>query len=119
MTLVNAGHLPPLCRRAGGQVEALGAEAAGLPLAGIDRPYEETTVALHPGDRVLLYTDGVTEGRDPAGDWYGAERLRAAVAAAPETVDGLGTAVLADERRFAAQRAQGDDLTVVCFGRDR
>ncbi len=96
----------------------LGEEIVGLPLAGIDRPYEEVVVALEPGDLVLLYTDGVTEARNPAGEWYGVERLRAAVREAPATVEGLGAAVLENVRRFAAERPQSDDLTIVCFGRE-
>ena len=103
---------------AGRQTSPLGDEIVGLPLAGIDRPYEEIVVALEPGDTILLYTDGVTEARNPAEEWYGPERLRAAMAAAPETAEGLGTAVLADVRRFAAARPQSDDLTIVGFGRD-
>ncbi|HYT93659.1 MAG TPA: SpoIIE family protein phosphatase [Gemmataceae bacterium] len=118
MTVANAGHMPPLRRRAGGSVDVLGEEIVGLPLAGIDRPYEEVVVALEPGDLVLLYTDGVTEARNPAGEWYGVERLRAAVREAPATVEGLGAAVLENVRRFAAERPQSDDLTIVCFGRE-
>ncbi|MCI0455971.1 MAG: SpoIIE family protein phosphatase [Gemmataceae bacterium] len=117
MTLVNAGHLPPLRRRADGSVESVGEGAAGLPLAGIDRPYEQATVPLEPGDTLLLYSDGITEMRNPAGEFYGQNRLRAAVRAAPVEVEALGEAVLADVRQFAADRPQGDDLTLVCFGR--
>jgi serine phosphatase RsbU (regulator of sigma subunit) len=117
VTLVNAGHMPPLRRRADGRVDAVGEEAVGLPLAGIDRPYEEVTLALGPGESMLLYTDGVTEMRNPAGELYGPERLRAAVQAAAAEPEALGAAVLADVRRFAAGRPQGDDLTLVCVGR--
>src|SRR5262249_18389493 len=55
MTLVNAGHLPPLRRRAGQpEVEAVGEEVIGLPLAGIDRPYEQAGVPLERGDTLAL-----------------------------------------------------------------
>jgi serine phosphatase RsbU (regulator of sigma subunit) len=116
--LVNAGHLPPLLRRAGGAaVEEVWAEAVGLPLAVMDRPYEQTAVQLAPGDCLVLFTDGVTEARNPANELYGPERLQAAVRRAPEGAEAVGQAVLADVRRFAAGRPQHDDLTVVCVGR--
>jgi serine phosphatase RsbU (regulator of sigma subunit) len=120
MTLVNAGHMPPLRRRAGrAEVDEVGEPAVGLPLAVMDKPYEQMVVPLEPGDAMLLYTDGVTEARNPAGELYGVERLRAALRCGPEDVEGLGQAILADVTRFAAGRPQSDDLTIVCFGRDK
>jgi serine phosphatase RsbU (regulator of sigma subunit) len=117
MTLVNAGHMPPLRRQPNGSIEQVADEVVGLPLAGIDMPYTEAVVPLQPGDTFLLYTDGVTEARNPAGAWYGLERLRAAVAAAAGDPESVGSAVVADVHGFAASRPQGDDLTVVAFGR--
>ena len=119
LTLVNAGHMPPLRRRRGKPgVEEVGDAVVGLPLGVMDKPYEQMTFPLEPGDQFLMYTDGVSEARNPAGDQYGLERLRAAVAGAPPDVEGLGKAVLTDVRRFAAGRPPNDDLTIVCFGRD-
>ena len=117
LTLANAGHMPPLRRRGGGVIEPVGDEVVGLPLAGIDMPYEEAVIPLQPGDNFVLYTDGVTEARGVAGDFYGAERFQAVVAAAPNDPEAIGAAIIADVRRFAGERPQGDDLTVVCFGR--
>jgi serine phosphatase RsbU (regulator of sigma subunit) len=117
VTLANAGHMPPLRRRGGDGIEPIGEGVVGLPLAGIDMPYEEVVVQLQPGDNFILYTDGVTEARGVAGDFYGAERFQAAVAAAPNEPEAIGAAIIADVRRFAGERPQGDDLTVVCFGR--
>ncbi len=118
MTLVNAGHLAPLRRRSGrAAVAEIGDEIIGLPLAVMDKPYESLVMPLEPGDTYLLFTDGVTEARNPQGDLYGIDRLRAAVAKAPDDVESLGSAILADVRRFAAGRPQSDDLTVVCFSR--
>lgn len=75
-TLVNAGHPPLLCRRGNrSDVEELGAEIAGVPLTVIDMPYEELVVTLEPGDTLLLYTDGVTEARNPRNENYGLPRL--------------------------------------------
>jgi serine phosphatase RsbU (regulator of sigma subunit) len=117
VTLVNAGHMPPLRRRPSKAVEDVGADEVGLPLAVFDKPYEEVVVPLEPGDTLVLYTDGVTEARNPAGELYGAERLTKALAAAPQDAEALGTALLADVRKFAADRPPSDDLALVCFGR--
>ncbi len=117
MTLVNAGHMPPLRRRADGAVEDVGTDVVGVPLAGLDMPYAEAVIQLEPGDTVLLYTDGATEARNAAGEWYGLERLRAVAAAAVGEPEALGAAVVADVHAFAGDRPLGDDLTVVCFGR--
>jgi serine phosphatase RsbU (regulator of sigma subunit) len=116
LTLVNAGHPPPLLRRAG-RVEELTADAAGLPLAVFDRPYESSTIPLAPGDVVVLYTDGISEARNQRGELYGIERISESLRTAPAEVPALGEALLADVRRFAEGRPPGDDLTLVCFGR--
>jgi serine phosphatase RsbU (regulator of sigma subunit) len=119
ITVVNAGHPPPLRRRIGHGVETLGEAAAGLPLAGFDQTYEETTFPLEPGDSLILYTDGVTETRNPAGEFYGIERLHEVVRQAPDGVEPLGAAILSDVRQFAANCTARDDLTLVTFGRKR
>jgi serine phosphatase RsbU (regulator of sigma subunit) len=119
LTLVNAGHLPPLRYGNGiGVPEPIGEEVAGLPLAGIDYPFEGTTLTLQPGDNLLFYTDGVTEARNPAGDFYGSDRLTHIVQATQGDVEQVGEAILADVRQFAKGRPQSDDLTLVCFGRN-
>jgi phosphoserine phosphatase RsbU/P len=118
VTLVNAGHLPPLrCRSGQGAPEPIGAELAGLPLAGIDFAYESMTLTLEPGESLFFYTDGVTEARNPAGDFFGVERLCGVIEKASANVERMGAAVLADVAQFAAGRPQSDDLTLVCFGR--
>lgn len=60
--LVQAGHPPPLLIRAGGDIQPLG--EGGLPIGLIDRArHDEIALHLGPGDRLLLYSDGVTETR--------------------------------------------------------
>jgi phosphoserine phosphatase RsbU/P len=119
MMVVNAGHLPPLRCSIGTNAapQPIGEEASGLPLAGIDYRYEGTTVQLEPGDGVIFYTDGVTEARNPAREFYGADRLQSVIRSATGGVAERGAAILADVARFAAGSAPSDDLTLVCFGR--
>ncbi len=116
-TWVNAGHMPPLLRRAA-EVSEMGEDQVGIPLGVFDRPYAEIRLTLAPGDAVLMYTDGVTESRSPRGDLYGAERLRGVLAKKPGDAEALSIAVLTDVRHFSAGRAAGDDLTMVCVSRE-
>jgi serine phosphatase RsbU (regulator of sigma subunit) len=70
----NAGHNPGLLLRASGEAERLG--ASGPPLGLLPAAaYGEGGGALAPGDSLVLYTDGVTEAADPAGEEYGLDRL--------------------------------------------
>jgi serine phosphatase RsbU (regulator of sigma subunit) len=118
-TWVNAGHLPPLLRKAkSAEVEELGNTQVGIPLGVFDRPYEETRLTLQPGDAVLLYTDGVTEARSPRGDLYGEHRLRSLLATKTGDVETLGADILADVRHFSAGRPPSDDLTLVGVSRE-
>jgi sigma-B regulation protein RsbU (phosphoserine phosphatase) len=70
----NGGHLPPYLKRASGHWETLGTTGAVLGLFD-ELEYEEQSVSLEPGDLLVLYTDGVTEARDPSGTFFDEENL--------------------------------------------
>jgi phosphoserine phosphatase RsbU/P len=70
----NAGHNPPILVRAGGTVERLDRGGIVLGLAAT-ADYEQATVSLDPGDRLLLFTDGLTEACSAAGEEFGDDRL--------------------------------------------
>lgn len=71
----NGGHQSGLVVRADGRVESL--DADGMPLGVMeDTEFEERSIKLEPGDRVLLFTDGVTEARNCHGELFGVERLK-------------------------------------------
>jgi phosphoserine phosphatase RsbU/P len=97
---INAGHPAPLLLRGGKAVRALTA-GRRMPLGLDDSVVDVAEETLEPGDRLLLYTDGVTEARDSAGGLFGTDRLvdlaeRSAVAElpAPETLRRLAHSVL-------------------------
>jgi sigma-B regulation protein RsbU (phosphoserine phosphatase) len=69
LTYTNAGHNPPLVLRRDGSCERL---PVGGTVTGIfdESAYDEGKVTLEPGDRLVLYTDGITEARSEAGDEF-------------------------------------------------
>lgn len=70
LVIANAGHLPPYLNSQ--EIFLPG----GLPLGAIpDVSYEEVRLYLHPGDRLLLMSDGVVEARQPSGELFGFERV--------------------------------------------
>ena len=75
LTIANAGHNPPLLRHRGHGYEWLRYKR-GFVLAGLaDQKYENVEIQLQPGDRLFLYTDGVTEALSPEQALYGEARL--------------------------------------------
>ncbi len=108
---VNAGHCPPILRRADGRMESL---APTRPVLGFmfDGGRSER-LALSPGDRVVLYTDGITEPADASGDEFGADRLSELVAA--HAADGLEQeyqSILRSVRQHANDKLS-DDATLL------
>jgi len=109
----NGGHNLPYIRRAAGPVEALDG-AGGLVLGAMPGArYQTHTVQLLRGDRLVLYTDGVTEAFNPGAELYGANRLVDEV-----HVHGGGTPQALVERicqsvnTFAGSAPQSDDITL-------
>ena len=118
LTLVNAGHMPPLLRRANGEVEAVSDEQAGLPLGVLDDyEYESCELDLGPGDSLTVFTDGFSEAMNASHELYGLERLERQVRLAAVGVEELGQHVLEDVRQFVGSHPQSDDMCLACFGR--
>ena len=80
LVMLNAGHPPPLLVGVHGEMRSVPCSPA-LPVGlGADESPPLTSVALEPGDRLLLFTDGVVENRLPDGEPFGESRLREAFA---------------------------------------
>jgi serine phosphatase RsbU (regulator of sigma subunit) len=110
----NGGHNPPLLIRAknGGAMEL----EAGGPILGIlpDPQYSNTVVALNPGDILTLFTDGVTEQENEAGDEFSTSRLKEVVMSREtEPAAALVASITEAVSVFAGTKPQVDDLTVV------
>lgn len=120
----NAGHNPPLLIRSDGEIELLNGE--GMALGVLERVrIAQKYVRLHPGDTVLMYTDGVNEAMNEDLDEFGLERLKLAAtgsahAGAPaprimanRSANDIVNAVTAAIRDHAGETAQYDDVTLV------
>src|SRR5262245_1419771 len=117
-TIVNAGHMAPLVRRASGKLEEPSESIAGLPLGVTDAlGYEQCDVGISPGDTLTLYTDGVNESIDLSGAFYTIDRPRSQVKKFGKEAKLLGPSIVEDVRRFLGKAPQNDDMCLVCFGR--
>ncbi len=112
LTFANAGHNPPLLVHADGRVDLL---APGGTVLGVfaDGTYEQGVFPIARGDRLILYTDGITEGRNAAGDEFGEERLAAsAVAHRVLAAEPMLETMLKDVEAFNGG-AYEDDATLI------
>ncbi|MBW3595677.1 MAG: SpoIIE family protein phosphatase [Planctomycetes bacterium] len=118
VTMVSAGHMPPLIRGPNGEIREEGDEAVGLPLGIVEgMDYDEAHFSVQPGETLILYTDGINEAMDPDDDEYTIPRLKEMLAKPADSIEALGEALVADVRRHIGARAQYDDMCVVAFGR--
>jgi sigma-B regulation protein RsbU (phosphoserine phosphatase) len=113
---VNCGHLPPLLLRADGTSARLGPTAPGLGLLqawdGVERQ-----AALAPGDLLLLFTDGVSEAENAAGEEFGEARLLEALrAGAGLPAPALLASILEALEAFAGSGLQDDVTLLVARG---
>jgi serine phosphatase RsbU (regulator of sigma subunit) len=112
LTYCNAGHNPPLVIGGAGlrRLETGGPVVGLLPNAG----FEAGTIRLDPGDLVVVFTDGVSEAFNPAGEEFGEARVVEAAAAAPvASPDRIVDGIMAAVRAFTAGAVQSDDITVM------
>jgi sigma-B regulation protein RsbU (phosphoserine phosphatase) len=115
MTCTNAGHEYPMIRGTDGQFR-LFEDRHGLVVGAMKRSkYKDYELQLHPGDAVFVYTDGVPEANNAEGEFYGEERLEAALnRVAAEGPKEILSGVKADIDTFVAGAHQFDDLTMLC-----
>lgn len=114
--ICNAGHCVPLLVR-GAAVQRF--EASGLPLGLFPAGrYEVCRAPLAPGDSLVLYSDGITESRNPAGDEYGEARLLHALRSGEHfDARAMADAVLRDVAAFRLATPPADDVTLLIVRR--
>jgi len=114
MIYANAGHNPPLIYRAkDGKIEQL--EVTGVALGTMDdQDYEERRAALHPGDVLIMYTDGVVESMNGKEELFGLRRLESSIkATAHLSAKSIMEKILEDISSFRGSEEQSDDITTI------
>jgi len=112
LTYCNAGHNPPLVFR-NNAVERL---EAGGTIVGLfpSATYEQGTVQLQPGDLLVVFSDGVSEALNAAGEEFGEERIRDVIAARRgESAESALQALMIAVKEFARGAVQNDDVTTM------
>ncbi len=118
-TIVNAGHMAPMFRRVDGSVDEPGQAESGIPLGIVDGfEYKQSSITLAPTESLTLYTDGLDEAANPAGEQYSIERMRERVKGADGTPEGTGEALITDIRAHITGVLQDDDMCLVVLRRD-
>jgi phosphoserine phosphatase RsbU/P len=115
LNYVNAGHNAPIVRRGDGSLEKL--DVGGLPL-GIEgtAAYQTALIDLHPGDVVILYTDGVVEAFNAALQEFGNQRWFSAIQALPAvSAEASLQYLMRQVDAFVGTTRQSDDITCLVF----
>lgn len=112
---VNAGHNPVFLLRSAGGVEELGLGGVPLGMLDIDFPYQSESVTIEHGDRLLLYTDGITEATNvreqlydystPLKEFFRTHR--------PNAAEGFVRELIEDVKKFTGEAPQNDDITTL------
>ena len=115
-TWVSAGHCPTVLVRKDGSIESLGPKSFPIGLFA-EAVFEETECLLVPGDKLVVYSDGVSEANNWSREQFGEERLRKI--AADNAATGprkLFDALLEEIAGFTQGAQQNDDLTLLVLG---
>ena len=112
-TSLSCGHNPPRIRRKSGEIEPID-NAGGPPLGILPKiAVPEVVFDLHPGDTLVLYTDGITEAFSPYHELFGTERLDTAIAAGGGDPELTKRSILDAVAAHAEGRPRDDDQTLV------
>ena len=116
LTCANAGHEYPFIRGGDGTFRVY-KDRHGLVVGAMARSrYSDYEIRMEPGDAIFVYTDGAPEANNARGEFYGMERLTAALnRCADRTPQGILEAVKADVDAFTGDASQFDDLTMLCL----
>jgi phosphoserine phosphatase RsbU/P len=117
LNFINAGHNPPLIAHASGTMEQLA--AGGVPLGILPNAvFQEGRTQLNHGDVLVVYSDGVSETQNAAGEEFGAMRLYDVIARnLDSSASGMRDKIEAALTKFAQGTDSVDDLTLVIVKR--
>jgi phosphoserine phosphatase RsbU/P len=113
MQWANAGHCAPILLHMDGRLRTL--QTTGLPMGMLETAeYFVESVEMEPGDKLVIYSDGLTEAESPTGQFFGNDRLRKILRArAREGCAALHAALLEAVEKHTEGAVPADDVTLV------
>jgi len=116
-TYSNGGHCPPLLQR-DGEIRPIPMPRGALLGVFPGRPYQSLTLTLGPGDLLMVYTDGVTEAENIAGEAFGVQGCQRLLDGAGQTpLDALIDGLRQSLRGFTSSNHLEDDATLLLLRR--
>ena len=121
LTYCNAGHNPPYLIRSSDQESVESLTRTGIAM-GIetDSTWSTDTVAIEPGDILVLYTDGIPDARDQDGDFFNDEAIIEIVREnSDRSAHEIQSSIINEVQKFSADTPQDDDITLMVLVRDQ
>lgn len=113
MTCVNAGHNPPVLKHANGTAEYLKIKHSLVLSASRKARYTAVDLQLQKDDKIILYTDGVTEAMNCSKQLFGEERLLQTISSSNASPKEIVHLICSEVARFAGSEPQSDDITLL------
>lgn len=112
----NAGHEPPVIIRQGARPEQLRVPEGFFMGVDDEASYKTMEIVLEPGDRLIVYTDGVTEALNGAGEFYSYENMLAELTSCDSlSAHGIATKIVEAVQTFSSGVPQSDDITLLAL----
>jgi sigma-B regulation protein RsbU (phosphoserine phosphatase) len=108
----NAGHNPPILMRRSGEVDRLAPTGLVLGIAS-DWVYASGVTDIHPGDRLVCFTDGITEAASEDGDQFGEDRLMECIAQYRDQPSALLARAISERVTAWTRGSLSDDATLI------
>ena len=121
LTYCNAGHNPPYLIRSSDQESVESLTRTGIAM-GIETnsTWSTDTVAIEPGDILVLYTDGIPDARDQDGDFFNDEAIIEIVREnSDRSAHEIQSSIINEVQKFSADTPQDDDITLMVLVRDQ
>ena len=118
ISIVNAGHMPPVYRDKNGDISEPGFDNSGPPLGILtDIDYEEYQMQIEPGEVLVMYTDGIFEAPNKLGEQFSIAKVKAMVGETSNSLQETGKAIVESVTQHIVGCAQEDDMCLVMFSR--